>query len=133
VEKTEEVKEAGANETAGTPKREILDEIRRNNPEAYSTMLENARKEMEYLGERFPQIIDQGDVEALHDLRHKHTTMMSIFNAHELSAQLAEAIEFMRNNAADGRLEELKVKIVDNLSSLQEKIGDLIRETNGGK
>ncbi len=127
-------KEAAVDRSAAAkPQKEILSSMRECDPEAYREMLEQAKKEMEYLGVRYPQIIEQGDVEALHKLKHKHTTMISLFDAVELSRQLADAIDLLNKNRADGRLEKLKVKTLKNLDNLKDKIGKMIQEAGMGE
>jgi two-component system, chemotaxis family, CheB/CheR fusion protein len=115
---------------AANPQKEILSTIRNNDPEAYMAILEQAKEDIEYLGERYPRIIDQGDAEALHELKHKHTTMISFLGAHELSRQLADTIDLLNKNATDGRLDELKGKILENMDNLKDNIDKMIQEAS---
>ena len=107
-----------------------LSNIRKNDPETYDAMLTNAKKDFEYLGERYPKIIEQGDVEALHEMKHKYTTMISLFNAPELSRQLAETIDLLNNNSTDGRLANLKKETLNNLDALKDKVDKMIQEAD---
>ncbi len=129
-----EEKKPGAINTTKVPRqKEILAAIRKSDPEAYRAMLEQAKEDLKYFGERYPHIIEQGDAAALHELKHKHTTMINLFDAVELSRQFGEAIDLLNNNATDGRLDKLKGKTLKNLDSLKERIDNMIQEAGFAK
>ncbi|MGF1587474.1 MAG: hypothetical protein ACFCUM_19315 [Bacteroidales bacterium] len=93
-------------------------------------MLINAKKDLEYIRERYPEIIEQGDMEAMQEMKHKHTTMISLFNASELSRQLAEAIDFLNDNSSDSRLADLKRETLNNLDALKDRIDKMMQEAD---
>ena len=125
---SDEKEAADDRSAAAKSQKKILSAIKTNDPETYKAMLENAKKDLEYLGEMYPQIIEQGDAEALQELKHKHTTMISLFDAVELSRQLADTVDLLNNNSSDGRLEKLKGKTLKSLDNLQDKIAKMIKE-----
>lgn len=65
----------------------------------------------------------------MHELKHKHTTIISLFDAIELNQQLADAIDLLNKNANDGKLEELKGKTLKNLDDLIDNIDKMIQGT----